>query len=363
MTTVTCYRSTDSSAPVLTGQVGTLKSLLNACLVAGYGSQPAAGWTSSYSGTNTQQFKNSATDGTGTSVWIDDNGGGPGGAGEAYATGFVSMSAAATGTGQFPTNSQLPYGVSVSGAMNIRKSATNDSTPRKWTLIADDTCFYLFTETGDFTSPLAAFPYMFGDIFSYKTSDPYRCMMMGRNGQNTNDCRYEWFPTFSGNHPNQTDADFRMTYTIPGHFMSGSFTGTGTSTAVGKHSDAFKCGVNSGGCPQNTGGTQRYNDVNFNGSWMMGNNANQGWSMSNPNGPDGGLWLAPVWIHHSGNVRGYLKGLWNPCQYLPLNHNDTFSGSGSLSGKSFVVQNMPTSDNNNNFRMSQCFIETSSTWS
>jgi hypothetical protein len=364
MTTVTVYRQSDTSAPTLTGQVGSLTTLLNACLVTGYGSQPAAGWTSVYSGTNTRQFKNSAVDGTGTSVWVDDNGGGPGGAQEAFATGFITMTAAATGTGQFPTSSQQAMGVSVNGAINIRKSATANATARNWTLIADDTCFYLFTESGDQTSPLAAFPYMFGDIFSYKTSDPYRCMTMGRNSQNNGtDFRGEWFPTFSGNYNVQSASDLRMTYFIPGHFMSGSFTGTGTSTTVGKHSDAFKCGVNGGGVPQNTGGLQQYNNIGFNGSWMMGNNANQGYCMNNPNGPDGGLWLAPIWVHHTGNVRGYLKGLWNPCQFLPLNHNDTFSGSGTLAGKSFVVQNMPSADNNNNLRMSQVFIETSSTWS
>lgn len=364
MTTVTVYRSTDTSAPTLTGQVGSLTTLLNACLVAGYGSQPAAGWTSTYSGTNTKQFKNSATDGTGTSVWIDDNGGGGGGASEAFATGFVTMTAAATGTGQFPTSAQIPQGVSVVGAITIRKSATTDSTARKWTVIADDTCFYLFTETGDYASPLGPFAFMFGDIFSYKTSDPYRAMIMGGVGVNTNDLRYQWFSAFSGNDQTESYADNRMTYTIPGHFMAGSFTGTGSSTTVGKHSDAFKCGVNNGGVQQNTGGAVPYNSaVNFQGSWLMGNNANQGWSMNNPNGPDGGLWLAPIWVHHGGNVRGYLKGLWNPCQFLPLNHNDTFSGSGTLAGKSFLVQNMGACDHNANYRLAQVFIETSSTWS
>jgi hypothetical protein len=43
--TVRIYRSTDGSAPVLTGQAGKLTDLLDAILVNGYGSKTAAGWT------------------------------------------------------------------------------------------------------------------------------------------------------------------------------------------------------------------------------------------------------------------------------------------------------------------------------
>ena len=43
--TVRVYSSTDASAPVLTGQVGSLIAVLDACLVNGYGTKTAAGWT------------------------------------------------------------------------------------------------------------------------------------------------------------------------------------------------------------------------------------------------------------------------------------------------------------------------------
>ena len=42
MTAPTIYRSTDASAPVLTGEVGKLVDLLDACLVNGYGAKSAA---------------------------------------------------------------------------------------------------------------------------------------------------------------------------------------------------------------------------------------------------------------------------------------------------------------------------------
>jgi hypothetical protein len=85
-------------------------------------------------------------------------------------------------------------------------------------------------------------------------------------------------------------------------------------------------------------------------------------NFSYPNGPDGGLYLSPIWIHHSGSIRGYLKGLWAPCHDRPLNHNDTFSGTGNMAGKSFLVQDIPAWVQNVS-QVGQVHIETSNTWS
>jgi hypothetical protein len=51
------YNSTDTSAPVLSGSPGTLINVLTACLVNGYGSKTAMGWTLAYSGTNLAAYK------------------------------------------------------------------------------------------------------------------------------------------------------------------------------------------------------------------------------------------------------------------------------------------------------------------
>ncbi|MGE3907973.1 MAG: hypothetical protein AB7K36_01385, partial [Chloroflexota bacterium] len=59
MTTTRIYRSTDSGAPVLTGQAGSLLNLLDKCLVDGYGSKAAAGWSRPYTGTNKTAYRNS----------------------------------------------------------------------------------------------------------------------------------------------------------------------------------------------------------------------------------------------------------------------------------------------------------------
>ena len=333
MTTVTVYRSTDGSAPTLTGQVGSLVTVLLDCLVNGYGSQSAAGWTNPYnSGGNKAVFRNSAVDGSGLYLNVDDNGTTT--AKEAYMTGFETMSAFNTGTNQFPTSGQLNLGSNPAGAVVCRKSTTADATARAWTVIADDTCFYLFTESGDFTNPVGALGFFFGDIFAYKSSDAYRCLIIGRAIANNANGATENFADLA------VASNTGLATTLTGHYMDRIWTGVGGSLAVGKHSDAYKTGVA--------------------GSPVMGLNSNAA-TFPYPNGPDGGLYLAPVWVHHSNAVRGYMKGCWNPLHTTPLNHNDTYSGTGNLSGKSFVVQNIEYG--NSTGQIGQVHIETSSTWS
>ena len=54
---VSVYRSTDTNAPQLTNAAGSLKTVLKACLVEGYGSQPALGWEMKYEDNTTGVFK------------------------------------------------------------------------------------------------------------------------------------------------------------------------------------------------------------------------------------------------------------------------------------------------------------------
>ncbi len=359
MTTVTVYRSTDASAPTLTGQAGSLTTLLDAVLVNGYGSQPAAGWTIAFTTTSKRSYRVSAVDGTGFYLNVDDSAVTT--AKEAYMTGFETMSAFATGTGQFPTSSLLNLGTSPAGAVVCRKSTTADSTARAWTIVADDTCFYLFAETGDNTSPLQTFPFMFGDIFSYKSSDAYRCMIIGRNIANSAALMNEGFAQL-----HSTNVNF-LTLTMIGHYMARSWTTAGGAIPFGKHIDHGKMGCF--GSNLSLTGTSILTEIGV-GSFVcqIGANSIGPAVLAYPNGPDGGLYLSPIWVHHSGSVRGYLKGLWAPLHDRPLNHDDTYSGTGNLSGKSFVVQSIVSSipngiGNVNTALAGQVHIETSSTWS
>ena len=351
MTTVTVYRSTDSSAPTLTGAAGSLLGVLDACLVNGYTGKSAAGWTKPYSNSgNKGCYKNSATDGTGFCLYIDDSGPGGGSYREARMTGFQTMTALGTGTGQFPSSSQLAIGI---GAVVVRKSTTADSTVRAWTLIADDTVFYLFTETGDFVSPTQAFFVAFGDFFSYASSDPYRCMIMGRNSENTSSSTCEWPVQLNG--VQNSSYQSVLSFVMPGHFMAAAPSGASTGQIFGKHTDIAKFGMS--GISSYSGTTAI---PSTNAAAAIG--GGYAYNMTTPNLYDGGVWMAPIWLHHTGAVRGYLKGLWCPMQNVPMQHNDTFTGTGSMSSKSFVAQNIINNSNGNTL-VGQAFIETSSTWS
>lgn len=360
MPTVTVYASTDSSAPVLTGAVGSLNSLLDACLVSGYGggSKSPAGWTKPYTGTNKAVFRMDTTAGnTGFYLNVDDAASGAGGAREALMTGFETMSAAGTGTNQFPTAAQLNLGSAPAGAVVCRKSNTADSTARAWTLVASNTFFYLFTESGDITNPTAASVFCFGDIISYKASDAYRCIIIGRNAANSALTTADEFGALLS--PNAT-----FSATISGHFIARHFNAAVGSVPVGKHYDLTGSGIVSGFATNSgnvgssgTSGTSLAvgtNAFGF-GQALLG--------LNYPNGPDGGLILASVCIHHGGSIRGYLPGCWSTRHDRPMNHNDTYSGTGNMSGKTFICQWIHAASGlivpNN---IGQVHIETSSTW-
>lgn len=178
MTTTRIYKSTDSSAPVLTGQASSLIDLLDACLVNGYGSKTAAGWTKPYTGTNKAAFRNSvAAGGTGMYLRVDDNAGGTGGAREALVRCYLTMSDVDTGTIETPTAAQ------VAASIVWRKSNTVDSTARAWIMVADELTMYLCVSTGTLNSNVGDSTYGAGDIASDVPADAYRFFVAGRESQ------------------------------------------------------------------------------------------------------------------------------------------------------------------------------------
>ncbi|NML88765.1 hypothetical protein HHL26_06750 [Sphingobium sp. TB-6] len=353
--TVRVYRSTDASAPTLNGTVGSLLTVLDAVLVNGYGAKAAAGWTIAYTGTNKRVYT-MAAGGTGFSVYIDDAAPGAAAAREARFCGFEAPTGLGTGSGQWPTSGQSSVGI---GMLVIRKSTTADSTARAWTIVADGHTFYLFIETGDKTQPIMAFATMFGDFFSYSSSDQYNCALIGRPFENTGEGGAgNMGPTFNLYEPfSQVNlvSGACLASTIMGHYLARNYNGVGSSINFGKHSDQFKKTQN-GGIGMNMG---------RNGGWSTGGNADTPSSFPYPAPPNSGMFLSPVWVHHNGFVRGYLKGLWDACHFLPMNHNDTFSGTGNMSGKSLLCQQTLGIYMANNYApgQAQVVIETSDTWS
>lgn len=336
--TVTAYYSTDASAPTLTGATGSLVALLDAILVNGYGAKAAAGWTIAYTGTSKRDYKQ-GTGSNGYYLDVDDSGPGTGSYREARLRGYETMSALGAGTQAFPTAGQSNFGVV------CRKSNTADSTARPWYAVADATCFHLFVDTGDYTNPSYSMAVSFGDIFSYKSGDIYNTVIIGRGAENTNNQAYEALGTlcFSSH---ILDGTLQSVYGGVGHYIDRIWTGTGSSVPFNKFSSQMAGAAS--------------------GNSAVGPCGGNSCPIPYPNGPDAALELAPIWVGHSYAVRGYLKGLWAPCHYRPCAHGDTFSGTGNMSGKSFLALNIwgnASSINSFSNNDGQIIVETSNTWS
>jgi hypothetical protein len=296
----TLYKSTDASAPTVDGQAGSLITLLNACLVNGYGSKTAAEWTSTLTGTNKAAYQQGA--GSGFYYRVNDAAAGTGGAKEALVKGFETMSDVDTGTGPFPTTAQCSL---TQNSLVIRKSTAASATVRPWTVYADSRTAYIFIQTGDIATTY--FACMMGDIYSYAPVDAFNAMLIARNYENNGTYSYE---TFGG-------LSTVLGTAYAGHFLARSYTQAGGSIAVGKHGDGIK----------------QASSVGFIGTVPF------------TNGPDGGLYMCPAQVHEAGgHIRGRLRGcyVWLHPAY-GIADGDTFDGSGDFATKSFEAVSLVTS--------------------
>lgn len=287
------YRHSDPSAPTLTGAVGSLNAVLDACLVNGYGSKSAAGWTKPYTGTNIAVFRQGA--GNQFYCRVEDAASGAGVAKEAFARGYEVKANAldavdGTNTGSFPTAAQVTTGDV------IRKSVSADTVPRGWLVVADDRTVYLFIYSGDTAGTYMAF--MFGDIYSFTTSDAYRTMIIGGATPNS-----------TSTNRNLETGSQSLGSGVTGNYLARVAAGTGTSAPCGKTSVL-------GSAPTGTAGNALPT-------------------------PDGNVYLGRYLVGDfsvGGMPRGYLRGLWNiALTGATVQDGDTFSGSGTLAGRTFMV--------------------------
>lgn len=315
--TVRVYRFDDASAPVLSGQVGALIALLDACLVNGYGSKSAAGWTKPYTGANLAAFRS----GTGSNqmyLRVDDTA-----AQDARLVGYETMSDVNTGSGPFPTTGQF------SGGLYMCKSNAASSTARGWVLIATEKAFYLWVNWNQTGLTVDGSPepvLFFGDFTSRKSGDAFNTMIIASTSATT----------YSGNYFSSMQA--QLSDSTAGHYIARAFTQTGAAIVSGKiHERSFTNAYNIG----SAAGAQ---------------------ATVYPDPVAGGIILTPAYITEgaSGNsvVRGVLPGVWGPCHStLVGNQGDTFTGSGDLSGKTFILLDCAAAST-----YTRVAFETSNTW-
>lgn len=317
MSQFTIYRSTDTGAPTFYGTTGSYVMLLDACLVNGYGTQPGAGWKKPFANTSSVPTAVNATCGgwqqpTGSGFYVFINDGAPNATSlyrECWATGWESLVAASasvsntvgSGSGQFP----LPGQSLTTGHVVIRKSTTSDSSSiRQWIVVADSSSFYSFIQPNDLTST-TYFGFGFGDIYSFKNSnttgnDAYKCIILGRNAENTNVASSDGFDTLSA----------IGTITVSS-FMARSYTQLSSSITIGKHGDGVK------------GSTTTF----------LGN-------IPFPNSVDNALYVSPIWVCENATsiVRGQLRGLYQVLH--PITNfvdGQTFNGALDYNGKTFMI--------------------------
>lgn len=315
--TVRVYRSSDASAPALRGNTaGDLINVLDKCLVTGYGSQTAAGWTKPFAGTNVAVFRQGA--GSNSMYLRVDDTSTAAGSRSARIVGYEAMSDVNNGTPQsFPTSAQYSGGLYVF----TKNTSSNAANAREWIIVADEKLFYMYIDTYP-ESPTQNYYnsfWGFGDINSYKTGDATHTMILGHPATT----EYSSQSIF----PAQTSVANARTSL----YMARRFDQLGSPVQMGMHTDAPKMG-----------GGDFCNGV-----------------LSYPHGPDGGLYVAPIWCHDPQsspyNVRGVFPGLWSHCHPIStLGHLDTFTGQGDLAGRTFIFIGGGSS--------SGVIVETSNTW-
>lgn len=292
--TITVYKSTDASAPVLDGVAGSFVTILDACLVNGYGAKAGAGYGIAFTATNKRVYR--AASGNRMYLDVDDTA-----AQVAQIRGYEVATAVGTGTGGFPTSAQFAAG------LFFPKSLTANTTSRPWLLIASDTMFYFFGETQQTVAPnsdgFSAFM-AFGDFASYKGSDAYNTILIGNSS------------TFN-NQGNQSGTLSAALTLVAGHYIPRAYLQTGSAVQVGK-SAAMK------GC--------------YSVESTMTNSA------SYPAYPDtisGGVNFAEMFINESSGQRGKLLGMLEVSHALSSVNSfvanwDTIAGSGPYAGTTFI---------------------------
>lgn len=327
--TTRVYRNTDSGAPTLDGLTpGGIINLLDKCLVSGYGSKAPAGWSKPFVGTNLAAFRMGAgsmcylrVDDTYSSTTLHN----------ARVRGYETMSDVNTGTGEFPRLDQQAG----SGLYWYSQgpTATGNSTARNWCVIADERFFYVFwstqptADTAGSTSYSEA--YFFGDAEPYNPTDTWFTVIGGSSSNVdyvTSAAGGLWtaytFAGFSSGASNLRLYTRRRFDGIPGAQNAHALT-----TDMGK-----------------MGGTS---------STDLGNGAAAYPAI------DGSLLCARVEVidrAYATSIRGRLPGLWSPLHppaSVPLTRWDTFSGSGDLAGRTFIVWRQGTAS---------AYFETSNTW-
>lgn len=315
--TVRVYRWDDPGAPVLSSpSAGSLIGVLDACLVNGYGSKVAAGWSKAFSGTNVAAYRQ----GAGSLCYLRIND--ATGTGQARAVGYESMTDVDTGENAFPTEAQL------SGGLFININTTSTAANKPWIVVADNKRFYLWTgyaaamTSASLLSASATYQglFFFGDIVSFRPGDAFCCQIIGATSSASST---ERFGTIAS-----------LATATAGHYIARNAAQAAGSIQNSKYSDYY--GSNS--------------------QSVLGQSS----LVAYPDPISGGINLSRIQVTNgttTTGIRGRLPGCWAVLNALPGNNGDTFSGTGELAGREFILLDCGSAATRG-----RVAIETSDTW-
>lgn len=307
MAQFTKYTSTDVGAPQLTGQVGSLITVLNYILVTGQS------WTHPVATSgNIASYAQATGAKAGFGFVLNDNGpNATPGAREGWATGYKSVAgvgaSVGSGTGQFPTAAQLL----TTGHVVWTKSLTADSVTRPWICWADGRTFYMFIRGGtQHTSPNYGC-FGFGEFYSlFGASDTNNCFIIGDNAENSTSYNASVSGLEVFKMPSQTSNQ-------GGAYFADNFAGSSGSQVL------YPCG-----------------DLSKNSDLPSSSIGafNRG-ALSCPNLADNSYYMAPISLHDSTwLIRGRYRGLYHICHPIgAIADGSILSGSGAYAGKTFIV--------------------------
>lgn len=232
------------------------------------------GWGKAFSGTNLAAYRSNEVASTRLYLRVDDTG-----TTTARVRGYEAMTDVNTGTGLFPTDTQL------SGGLYICKSDLATTAARKWVLVGDGFEFHFFYVCGATSYDNIYRQFHFGDPASEMASDPYGCLIYGDTASALGSPT-----TGSTTYLIQTSVSLAV---FPGFYFARLYTQIGTSVGASLHGN-YTLGSGSIGAATSL--------------------------LGYPSPANNGLYVAPLFLADTFVIRVQLKGIYQPLQSKPLGH-------------------------------------------
>jgi hypothetical protein len=224
----------------------------------------------------------------------------------------------------------FPTAAQVSGGLYWNKSYQANATARQWIVFGDSRAFYFCAAPQAAASFVAHF---FGDIAAYKSGDAYSCALAGSPSDRTNDTSAAFLECMGS-----TTATAGVS-----HYFPRAHTTLGSS--VGHAKFAMAHWADSPGIAYSgTAGMVSTNRV-----------------MPYPNGPDNALVFSKVLSWSQAGLRGSFPGMYHSpqnCQTAFV-YKDLIAGTGELAGK--TVMAMPVG-NATKTSYGLCFLDLTGPW-